>query len=386
MGKIINNIATPIAYLNATSVADVPPDGWKLSSELSVWDMGSGVPEITKQKGPIVNDPQIYNLFVGNWSTNASKLRMARLDQFTSDLLNSSYMSIMAQYGCDKPGRFIKSVVIFSNQTKFSDSEFHDLIQGAVTGNIIPEPKPNDVFMIYLPDGASVEDPALGITMCSTGTGSAFGYHHYFKTTGGHTCYYAIIPGLTDACLNKTCYGQLNCSLKLTETQEERQTQVASHEIIEILTNPESTAWYDVITGGEIGDICNGYADTITVGKNKWKVQQIYSKLDDIKTSGRNVCVTKSEYITPAPTGNITASVIGRLMPDVNSTYNLIGGVALLIIAMLIGKRSIIGRMAFGLFGFAFGFYLTDLVRGSLTVEQKDLVKNRVRELGNLAS
>ena len=42
MGKIINNIATPIAYLNATSVADVPPDGWKLSSELSVWDMGSG--------------------------------------------------------------------------------------------------------------------------------------------------------------------------------------------------------------------------------------------------------------------------------------------------------------------------------------------------------
>jgi hypothetical protein len=295
-------------------------------------------------------------------------------------------MSIMAQYGALKPGNFIKSAVIFSNQTKFTDTEFHDLLQGAINGNIIPEPKPNDVFMIYLPDNASVEDAALGISMCTTSTGSAFGYHYHFKTQAGHKCYYAIIPGLTDACLNKTCYGQLNCSLKLTQTQEERQTQVASHEIIEIITNPESTAWYDVITGGEIGDICNGYADTITVGNNKWKVQQIYSKLDDMHTNGKKVCVTKSEFITPAPVGNITSSIVGRLMPDVNSAYNLVGGVALLVIAMLIGNRSIVGRLAFGLFGFAIGFYITDIVRQSLTIDQKDLVKDTVRNLGNIAS
>ena len=374
-----------IALSQPKAEIPTPPPGWKLSSELSIWNIGEGVPEITRQAGPIINNPQLYNVFLGDWTSAYDKERIKRLNQFTADLVNSSYMTILAQYGCTKPGNFIKSVIIKNTSKVFTDSSLQQVLQRSFDGLLLPEPKPNDVFMIYLANDASVEDQTLKISMCGA-KGNAFGYHHYFKTVEGNKCYYSIIPGLTDACVNGTCYGQINCSLKLTQSQEARQTQVASHEIIEMVTNPESTAWYDVLQGGEIGDICNGYSDTIKVGENSWYVQQIYSKNDDIKTNGKNVCVTRTDSTQAAPTGNITSSIVGRLIPDINSPYNLLGAVSLMTIVLLIGNKSIVGRVAFALLGFAAGFFITDVIRQSLTIDQKNLVKDQFKKVGNIAS
>jgi len=83
--------------------------------------------------------------------------------------------------------------------------------------------------------------------------------------------------------------------LQLDQTQEQRQTQVASHELAEVLTNPKvgvHEAWTSPGPGPhENGDICNGRAGTIIVGDNTWTVQLTYSKLHDMDTNGKTTCI-----------------------------------------------------------------------------------------------
>jgi hypothetical protein len=81
-----------------------------------------------------------------------------------------------------------------------------------------------------------------------------------------------------------------------SEAQEQRLTQVASHEFAEMTTDPQLNAWVDPVKG-ENGDICNGESDIITVGTHTWTVQRIYSKYDDIRSEGKAYCLSQA----PAP-------------------------------------------------------------------------------------
>jgi hypothetical protein len=88
-----------------------------------------------------------------------------------------------------------------------------------------------------------------------------------------------------------------------SSTQEQRQTQVASHEFAEMTTDPELNAWVDP-KAGENGDICNGESATITVGANTWTVQRTYSKTDDMATKGQSYCLaTAAAPIAPLKPG-----------------------------------------------------------------------------------
>ena len=44
-----------------------------------------------------------------------------------------------------------------------------------------------------------------GAVMCQANSDTAFGYHYHFTTTGGASCYYAVVPSLTDTCLKNSC-------------------------------------------------------------------------------------------------------------------------------------------------------------------------------------
>jgi hypothetical protein len=132
--------------------------------------------------------------------------------------------------------------------------------------------------------------------LCEPTNDNAFGYHNFFTTTAGHKFYYAVIPALTDLCLQESCGQDTGCSLHLAQTQEQRQTQVASHEFAEMTTDPELNAWLDP-QAGENGDICNGESSVITVGADSWTVQRTYSKADDMATGGQSYCLATA----PAP-------------------------------------------------------------------------------------
>ena len=251
--------------------------------------------------GPVIGCAQVYATFWGDqWLTDpASTVRAGRLAQYMKDLLASQYMNILSQYGCGNgaggAGLFFRSGFVGGVPAQIDETAIHTTLQNLINSGTIPEPNDTAVkrstpaVMIFLADNIAVDSVNLGAVMCEPSGDSAFGYHYFFVTTAGHHMYYAVIPGLTDACLQNSCPSDQTCSLHLAETQEQRQTQVASHEFSEMVTDPELSAWYE--PGNEIGDICNGESATITVGANTWTVQREYSKFDDINSNGASYCV-----------------------------------------------------------------------------------------------
>ena len=280
---------------------------------------GPAHPDFVYNGGTVITCPLIYASFWGSlWLSDPAHIQEAgRLSQFLKDLVGSTYMNVLSQYGVGSgvgpgktPGLFVQASFISNVPANLKDSDIHSVIQSAINGGAIPEPpKTNktNVLVIFLDENTAVNDPGLRIVMCEPAGDNAFGYHFDFITAAGNEFYYAVIPGLNDACLKNSCSSDPSCSLHLSQTQEQRRTQVSSHEFIEMCTDPKfKTGWWGPISD-ENGDICNGEADNITVGPNTWDVQRQYSKFDDINSNGAVFCVTTAPNpipkLTPGPSG-----------------------------------------------------------------------------------
>src|SRR5216683_6359976 len=266
--------------------------------------------------GPVISCPLLYTTFWGpSWTNSPSGLTEAgRLSQFCQDLMASQYMNVLSQYGAGG-GLFIQASFVHNVASSISDTDIHNILQTAINAGAIPEPPANNtthVIVIYLDSSIAVKDTGLGIAMCEPSGDNAFGYHFFFKTAKGNNCYYAVIPALDDACLKNTGCGGGGCSLNLSQTQEQRRTQVTSHEFAEMVTDPAfPTGWFGP-SSDENGDICNGQSAFITVGANNWDVQAQYSKTDDIATNGASFCrataPTPMAKLSPGP-ASITAAM-----------------------------------------------------------------------------
>jgi hypothetical protein len=232
--------------------------------------------------------------------------RAGRLSQFLADLLASKFMNVLSQYGvgfgAGAGGFFGRASFVTNVPATLTDSSIHNIIQDCINAGVLPEPAnpSNNALIIYLDETIGVNDPADGLVLCEPNNDTAFGYHSHFTTAAGHPFYYAVIPCLNDACLSESCQNNDGgCSLHLAEAQEQRLTQVTSHEFAEMTTDPELNAWWDSGSGAENGDICNGEADTITVGADTWTVQRTYSKTDDINSNGATFCVAEAPNPLP---------------------------------------------------------------------------------------
>ncbi|HYL26711.1 MAG TPA: hypothetical protein VEW74_02690 [Candidatus Nitrosotalea sp.] len=262
-------------------------------------------PDFVYNGGPVIAKPQIYPVFWGShWSDAPHQQQAARLAQFLRDLIASDWMNILTQYGVGGPGSGEVLTAQYSSSVPatLTDDLVHTNLQKAIDAKTIPEPPANNttqVIAVFLDESVAVSDSNLGVVMCEPNNDNAFGYHNYFTTKAGNNCYYAIMPALDDACIKNTCGSSANCSLSLSETQEERRTQVTSHELAEMFTDPTfPTGWYGQ-SSDEIGDICNGETATIAAGANTWNVQRIYSKADDIKTNGQTYCLASAASPIP---------------------------------------------------------------------------------------
>jgi hypothetical protein len=275
----------------------------------------------TYHGGPVIGCAQVYTTFWGDqWlSDPASTQRAGRLSQFVKDFLASNYMNILSQYGCGSgahgAGLFMRSGFVSSVPSQLNEASIHSTLQACINNGAIAEPVnqghkwSTPAVIIFLADTIAVNSADLGAVMCEPNGDTAFGYHWYFSTTAGHAMAYSVIPGLTDACLQNSCpSNDAGCSLHLAETQEQRQTQVTSHEFSEMVSDPQLTAWYDP-SFGENGDICNGVTGLITVGPNTWTVQRMYSHYDDILTNGATVCALQPANPIPELSGGPTSGL-----------------------------------------------------------------------------
>ena len=261
-------------------------------------------PDFRYHGGPVVRTPQVHALFVGNWSSTANQSRAARLGQFVKDMLNSEYMNTLAQYGCGISGTLESSVFIANTNTNLSADDVHALVQAAIDNGSVPDASARNVYLLVLDDVTGVNDSRAGAVMCEPTSDTAFGYHHFFETRSKRKCYFAVVPGLTNTCLQRSCpSGDATCTLQLTQSQEARQTQVISHELSELLSDPEvgsREGWTQPNGPHENGDICNGQSATIVVGRNTWTVQLMYSKVDDGASNGATTCVASSSKPFPS--------------------------------------------------------------------------------------
>jgi hypothetical protein len=257
------------------------------------------------QGGPIIASPEVYASFWGaSWPQAASTQKRENLIQFVKDFLASDYMNILSQYGvgmgAGKCGSWMGASNLTTVKGKISDSGIHASIQSLIDAGTVPEPaSPSRMAMLlFLDESIEVDDAGMGIVMCEPNGDTAFGYHYYFTTKAGHQFYYSVIPALDDKCLKESCGNDSTCSLHLAASQEQRRTQVASHEFSEMVTDPEISAWRDPQNGAENGDVCNGRSATITVGGRTWTVQQMYSRVQDEK--GEAACIVSPP--NPIPT------------------------------------------------------------------------------------
>jgi hypothetical protein len=263
-------------------------------------------PGFVNHGGPVVATPLVYASFWGSlWTSDAAHLtRAARLTQFLTDLVASQYMNVLSQYGASTGAGsgacYLGASFVTNVPNNITDAQIRALLQTSINSGVVPQPgtPANTCVIIYFADNLAINDPADGLVLCEPSNDTAFGYHDFFTTTAGPPMYYAVIPGLSDACLKQSCPTDSTCSLHLAETQEQRQTQVTSHEFGEMVSDPQLNAWYDP-SAGEEGDICNGESASITVGANTWNVQKSYSKADDVSSNGATVCV--ATHPSPLP-------------------------------------------------------------------------------------
>jgi hypothetical protein len=174
-----------------------------------------------------------------------------------------------------------------NNGSQIQDSNVQAELQAQITAHNLPQPaldsagNTNTLYEIFFRKGQSI---CMGST-CSLVAGGFCAYHGTIAAGSLPELYYSVEPDLT---------GVSGCG---TGTDFENTTSVASHEMIETVTDGEvglananapPLAWYDA-TNGEIGDICNGQQGTVTGGDGiAYTVQKQFSNVanDCILTRG----------------------------------------------------------------------------------------------------
>jgi serine protease len=197
------------------------------------------------------------------------------------------------------------------NGSTITDANIQAELAAQINSGALPAPDNNAIYMIHFPAGKTITQG--GSNSCQSGGFCA--YHGTFKI-GSQNVYYGVLPDMTGGCATG-CGG--------APTTFQNQTSVASHELIEAVTDAEvglatvlgpPLAWYDN-NNGEIGDICNGQQGTF-VGNDgiTYTMQQEFS-------NQQSDCITtRSVSTTPDFTVAVTPSS-ATVQPGASATYTV---------------------------------------------------------------
>jgi hypothetical protein len=209
----------------------------------------------------------------------------------------------------------------FAGSFQIAPSSFHngasivdrsiqvELVSQFSNGNL-PAPTDSRVYMVHFPAGKVISDDS-GFHSCT----DFCAYHATFKD-GLQNVYYSVLPDL-----GPTSGGcATGCG---SSTTFNNQTSIASHELVETITDPGPVlAWFDVNSkiGGEIGDLCNSQQGTF-VGTDgaTYTIQKEFSNQQNDCITTR--ALTSSVLFYNASSGN---SATGQV--DSSGTYRGVSG------------------------------------------------------------
>jgi hypothetical protein len=243
-----------------------------------------------------------YPVFVGTkWQDNAEYAQIAAdIQLFLSDLFSSTFRNVLEQYGFFWGNIIAAHFEGAAPAPTLNDPGIAQIVADLHAAGIIPDETTvgkegiaAHAAIVYLDDTVAFSDDTMStgpFSLC-VAPDLVYGYHWFNTTLRSTPLYYGVVAPMTDACVA----GDSNM-LPLTQTQ--RITIVTSHEIAELISDPQPFTGWSVSNGEEeIADICEGQDATITASYpdgtvNTWTVQDIFSLYDF--QQGKVPCVIDS--------------------------------------------------------------------------------------------
>jgi len=203
--------------------------------------------------GALIPNVKVVALYWGTTNNGQYKYK-DQLHQYYDAVTNSAYFDWLSEYDSGSymigRGGFAAEYADAAAPAKATIDETNDLqpwINKLIDGGKIPAPDANTLYFVHLPGSSQVSSGAGGTT-CSDNCA-----YHYFYMKGSAEVRYAVIPDQNSG----ACSTNQACPIQLPAL--DRLTIVASHELVEAVTDPNGMGWIDDNQQcGEIGDICVG--------------------------------------------------------------------------------------------------------------------------------
>lgn len=208
------------------------------------------MPQVVSSGGSVIASPKLVAI-----SFQGDSLQGA-VDAFAGQLVSvpTYWSGATSEYGVGP----LTSVTFHSTDTPaatLTDGDVRAWLTNEIQNDAtFPQPDASTIYTLFYPSGTNVTDN-FGVT-CS----EFQGYHDSFPLDATHDVIYAIVPRCPPPPINGV-------------TAADQMTAEASHEIIEAATDPLPTskpayitmdgtghAW-ELLAGGEIGDLCAGFGD-----------------------------------------------------------------------------------------------------------------------------
>jgi hypothetical protein len=295
--------------------------------------------------GRVVSNAHVVQVIygTGNYLPQVTSTASPSMSTFYQGVLNSPYVDWLTEYDTDVlaaptsnqvigRGTFVSQVVITpsaaNNGATIDDSNIQAELAAQIAAGTLPAPthdaagNNNTYYAVFFPHGkiVTLQGQQSCVTFCA--------YHGTVASVPGFgEIYYGIHP---DMQTGSGCEGA--CGAAPTTFGD--YTQVASHELIETVTDAEvgiattfapPLAWYDS-TYGEIGDICNDMHGTVLGGDGlTYDVQTEFSNLANDCIVSRTVSPSFSVTPTTFEGGTPVSGTVslGTVAPAGGATVTL---------------------------------------------------------------
>ena len=233
---------------------------------------GAAPPILANHGGPVLGSVEVVCIYWGaDWGSGDDANLSLQLDGFFDFIVTSQYIDMLAEYSTGTTsigrGRRVQSVTVTGSEPgtvtagvrEVTDAEIGTALADWIRNGTVTGVTANTLYFVFLPPNVS--------SARSDGNKSCTQYCGYHNASGNF--YYAVIPYVV-TCAGCTFPGGTLDTL----------TEIISHELAEAITDPGLNAWYDSVTGNEIGDICN--RQTIRLGN--YLVQTEWSNAQGVCT------------------------------------------------------------------------------------------------------
>jgi hypothetical protein len=252
----------PTVQLMSAKVAQVTGSDARLNSPFDLTDLG----------GPVVTHATNRNVYVNCASNPATCWGTGSLSPatFLRDLDESGFLRIADQYlGEDATDKFLvaelKTTATFKNHT----ATINDILGIVFSASAFTNASGYDnIFHVFLPQGTD---------MCVTAT-------NCYSPDNPQTFAFCAFHGSVDFSATQHVLFSVEpfqavggCTLPAQTRVIDATASTLSHEFIETITDPDGDAWFNLVTGMEIGDLCFAFRNPERVFRHIYVIQEEYS-------------------------------------------------------------------------------------------------------------